>query len=167
MTELLCVSKNNKRIYYNSVNSHASTHFADTVGLRELAIEVLVERNIDNNSLDFDIDMGRIIGTTDVVETDDSDDIVYALRIKRTDQGYVPFVKSRSAQPSTYISISLVANTNGTYQLSSAYIGALDDPPFPQEPNATAYSKPYWGTHAFVWGSQEIILGSEIKSCPW
>jgi len=60
-----------------------------------------------------------------------------------------------------------VANTDETYQLSSVWIGTWDDPPFPQQPHATLESKPYWSTHAFVWGSQEIEPNSELKSCPW
>ncbi|HUD03281.1 MAG TPA: hypothetical protein VMR51_00595 [Patescibacteria group bacterium] len=167
MTELLCLSKNKKRIYYDSVNSHASTHFADTLGLRELVIEVLENRDLDNDNLEFDVDMGRPIGTSDVLETNESDEIVYAIRKNRSEQGYVPFTKSRSAQPSTNLSVALVANTDETYQLSSVWIGTWDDPPFPQQPHATLESKPYWSTHAFVWGSQEIEPNSELKSCPW
>ena len=167
MIELLCVSKNKKRIYYDSVSSHASTHFADTPNLRELVIEVLEIRDINTDNLEFDVDMGRTIGTSDVVETDDSDEIVYAFRKKRRDQGYVPFTKSRPAQPDSYVSISLLANPDDTYQLSSAWIGTWVDPPFPQQPNATADSVPYWSAHAFVWGSQEIEPNSEIKNCPW
>jgi hypothetical protein len=167
MIELLCLSKNKKRIYYDSVNSHASTHFADTPGLRERVIEVLESRDLGDDNLEFDLDVGRPIGTCDVVETNESDEIVYAFRKNRTEQGYVPFTKSRPAQASNYISIALVANMDETYQLSSAWIGTWDDPPFPQQPHATIKSKPYWSAHAFVWGSQEIEPGSVIESCPW
>jgi hypothetical protein len=167
MTELLCISKNGKHVYYDSINSHASTHFADTPQLRELVIEVLQTRILSNVNLEFDIDTGKVIGTCDVVETDNSDEIVYAFRKNRSEQGYVPFTKSRYAQPDSYLSVSLIANLDGTYQLSSAWIGKLNHPPFPQQPDAIAESKSYWSKHAFVWGSQQIEPNSEINNCPW
>lgn len=167
MNEVLCVSRNGKRVYYDSVNSHAATHFADTPQLKNLVVEVLQNRDIDNESLEFDLDMGKSIGTCDVVATDDSDEIVYALRKNRPEQGFVPFTKSRAAQPNSNISISLRADEDSTYQLSSAWIGTWDSPPFPQQPHATPDSKPYWSTHAFVWGSQEIEPNSAINNCPW
>lgn len=167
MNEILCVSRNGKQVYYNSMDSHAATHFADTPKLKELVVEVLRGRDINNDNLEVDLDMGRTIGTCDVVETDDSDEIVYAMRKNRSEQGFVPFTKSRDTQPSSYISIALIANLDGTYQISSAWIGTWDDPPFPQQPHATQESKSYWSRHAFVWGSQEIEPNSAINSCPW
>ncbi|MEJ0072564.1 MAG: hypothetical protein WDN27_00485 [Candidatus Saccharibacteria bacterium] len=165
--EFLCNSHNGKQVYYDPVHSNAATHFSDTPQLKALVIEVLENRDITRDTLQFDLDMGRIIGTTDVVETDKTDDIVYVLRKNRKKQGYVPFTKSRGAEESSYISISLVDEYGGTYSLSSAWIGAWDDPPFPQEPHATSDSKTYWGKHAFVWGSQEIIAGTETTKQPW
>jgi hypothetical protein len=167
MLELLCVSKNGKQIYYDAVNSHAATHFADTPHLKQLVVEVLQKRDINEKVLEFDIDMGKTIGTCDVIETDDTDEIIYALRKNRPEQGYVPFTKSRVAKPDSYISIALTTRLDNAYQLFSAWIGTWDDPPFPQQPHATAESKPYWSKHAFVWGSQEIELDSVISTCPW
>jgi hypothetical protein len=165
--ELLCRSRNGKHVYYNPINSHAATHFTDTPQLKELVIEVLKNRDLNDDNLEFDIDMGRVVGTTDVVEVDDADEIVYALRKNRAEQGYVPFTKSRKGQPDSFISIALVANQDGSCELSSAWIGVWDDPPFPQEPHAPPESKVYWSKHAFVWGSQEIEEGTETSDCPW
>ena len=165
--ELLCTSKDDKKIYVDSVSSHAATHFADAPQLKELVIEVLENRNIATNKLEFDYDMKRIIGTCDVIEASENDEIVYAIRKFRYDQGYVPFIKNREAQDDSNISISLIANPDGTYQLSSAWIGTWDDPPFPQQSNATPESPIYWKKHALVWGSQEIEAGSETSVCPW
>jgi hypothetical protein len=165
--ELLCTSKDGKQVYFDPIHSHAATHFADTPQLRELVIEVLKNRDIANNELEFGIDMGRTVGTCDVVDTDDSNDIVYVIRKSRPEQGYVPFVKTRKPQADSNISISLLSNRDGTFQLSSAWIGTWDDPPFPQQPHATPNSKIYWNTHAFVWGSQEIEPGTETETCPW
>jgi hypothetical protein len=165
--EHLCDSKNGEQIYYDPMHSHAVTHFKNAPQLKALVIEVLENRELDDTKTEFDIDMGRIIGTTNVVEVDRADEIVYAIRKNRKDQGYVPFTKSREAQPSSFLSISLVAQQDGSYELSSAWVGSWDDPPFPQEPHATQKSKDYWNKHAFVWGSHEIEPGTERTARPW
>lgn len=165
--ELLCTSKNDIKIYWDPKNSHASTHFADTPNLQNLVVEVFKTHDLEDNNLEFDIDMGRVVGTCDVIEVDDNDNIVYAYRKNRIEQGYVPFVKSRKANDDTYVSIAIVKNTDELYVLSSAWIGKWDDPPFPQQTHATAESISYWNSHAFVWESQEIEDNSVITQRPW
>lgn len=167
MVELLCITKNKMKVFYDNINSHASTHFADTPNLRELVIEVLSSSNIHEDDLSLDVDMKRIIGTTDVVAIESTDKIVYAIRKNRPEQGYVPFVKFRLGQPDSHISIALMKGRNSSFDLSSAWIGTWDDPPFPQEPHATLESRKYWDTHAFIWGSQDIESGTEILKKPW
>jgi hypothetical protein len=98
---------------------------------------------------------------------EEKDDIVYALRKNRQEQGYVPFTKSRKAQLNSHVSMHLNKIDSDNYELASAWIGEMDSPPFPEDPNATADSSEYWSKHAFVWGSQEIISGSEQIVCPW
>lgn len=165
--ELLCTSKDGKKIYFDTINSHAATHFADTPQLKDLVIEVLKDRDITSSDLQFDVNLGHTIGTCDVVDIAKSDEIVYAIRSKRPEQGYVPFVKNREAQDDSHLSISLVANHDDTYQLLSTWIGTLDSPPFPQQPTATPQSLQYWSEHAFVWGSQKIEPGTATSLCPW
>ena len=163
----LCTSQNGKRVYYEPLDSHASTHFADTPGLKELVIELLENKNIEGERLGFDVDMGRIVGTTDVVEVDDTDELVYAVRTKRFEQGLVPWVKSRPAQPCPFVSVALCSEPDGSYTLLSAWVGTWEDTPFPQEPHAPPESKDYWSKYAFVWGSQPIEPGTETSIRPW
>ena len=166
--ELLCVSKDGKRVYFDPFNSHTATHFADTPGLKELAVEALENREIATGPLWFGVNMERIVGTTDVVEVDDSDEIVWAIRTQRFEQGLVPWVKSRSAEPCQYVTVTLRPLTSETYEATSAYIGTIgDDQPFPQEPHATPESISYWTKYAFVWGSQPIEPGTVTNVCPW
>ena len=165
--EILCKSANNKTIVYDSVNSHTATHFHDASGLREVVKEYLSKVNLDGEIIAKDIDMGKTIGKSDVVETNESDEIIYAMRKNREDQGYVPFTKSRPAQPSSMLSLHLMRKDEITYELSSAWIGEYDSPMFPQMDTATEESIPYWSSHAFVWGNQEIIPGTERSDCPW
>ena len=164
----LCKSQNSKAIYYDPVDSHVATHFDDTPGLKELAIEILTQKALEADAVNFDIDMGRIVGTTDVVLVDDSDEIVYAVRKNRNDDEYVPFTKSRPAEPCSFVSVSLQIRPDGdSYELLSSWIGTWVDPPFPGTKDETPESKPYWTKHAFVWGSQQIKPGTETSTCPW
>ena len=165
--ELLCKSANSKQVVFDPVNSHTATHFKDAPGLKELAKELLSDMNLEGDLIAKDVDMGKIVGNSDVVEIDDTDVIVFAMRKNREDQGYVPFTKSRPSQPCSLVSIHLIKKDEDTYELSSVWIGQYESPMFPQMSNATADSIPYWSQHAFVWGSQEIIAGSERNDCPW
>lgn len=164
---LLCLSKNGKRIVYDPVDSHTATHFNDAPTLRAIAEQLLSSMSLKDDLIAKDIDMGKVVGNSDVVEVDEKDEIIYAMRRNREDQGYVPFTKSQSTQPSTKISIYLVKKDSDTYELSSIWIGEYESPMFPQMSNATADSVPYWKKHAFVWGSQEVIPGSILEECPW
>lgn len=165
--QLLCVSKNDKRVVFDSIASHTATHFKDAPRLQALAAGLLKDMSIGGDLIARDIDMGKIVGDSDVVEIDDTDEVVYAMRKNREDQGYVPFTKSRSSEPSRMISVYLVRRTPDEYELLSAWIGEYESPMFPQMVNATSESIPYWSKHAFVWGSQEIIPGTEKSECPW
>lgn len=106
--ELLCVSANGKRIVFDPVNSHTATHFKDAPTLKAVAEGLLSKMTLEDDLIAKDVDMGKVIGTSDVVETDDSDEIIYAMRKNREDQGHVPFTKSRSSQPSTLVSIYII-----------------------------------------------------------
>lgn len=71
------------------------------------------------------MDMGRIIGTHDVVEVDNTDEVIYGVRKNRHDDGLVPFTKSRSAEPCRYVALQLVPQKDDTYELSSAGLAPL------------------------------------------
>ena len=163
----LCSSANGKRIVYDAVGSHTATHFDDTPGLCELAVGILTGRDLHGPIVALDIDMGAPVGTSDVVEVDDSDTIVYAVRFRREDQGRVPFTKSRQAEPSSHVSVYLIEKDSDTYELASAWIGELESPPFPEMADAIPESKIYWSKHAFVWGSQKVIPETIVEHCPW
>src|SRR5688572_23431286 len=93
----LCISANGKRIVFDPVNSHTATHFNDAPALRATAEKLLSRMPLEGDLIAKDVDMGKVIGNSDVVETDETDDIVFAMRKNREDQGYVPFTKSQSS----------------------------------------------------------------------
>ena len=164
----LCVSRNRKRVTYDPVDSHTATHFDDTLGLKALVIEAVEGLEL-NGELGTEIDMGRIVGTSDVVDVDDSDEVVYGIRRNRDREGHAPFVKGRTGDPCPYVALHLVPQADGSYILSSTWIGTFsgDDEPFPNAPEATERSKDFWNKRAFVYGSQEIQPGTETAVRPW
>lgn len=165
--EQLCMSANHKLIMFDPIHSHTATHFNDSPGLRDIVINIISKEKLTEPVIAKDIDMGKNIGDSDVVEIDESDDLIYAMRKNRENQGYIPLTKSRTSQPSRLVSIYLVRKNKSTYELLSTWIGKYDSPPFPQMDNASDESIPYWNKHAFVWGNQETIPGTEIFNCPW
>ena len=165
--EYLCKSANGKRIVFDSVSSHTASHFADAPDLRALVTDILSREKLVGSIVAHDVDSGRVIGLSDVVAIGEDDEIVYAMRKNHAEQGYVPFTKSQESQPSSLVSFYLVKRDDSTYELASAWIGAYETPDFPQMESATKDSVSYWHKHAFAWGSQAIIPGTELSDCPW
>lgn len=165
MLEFLATSANGIKVYYDPLDSHAATHFADAPGLKELAQEVTAKTNLLSDVLIFDTDMGRTVGNTDEVANDEGDEIIFAKRKNRT--VYTSFNKSKSPQPCSVVSTAFKKQTDGSYELTSAWIGTANSPSFPGEPDETPESKPYWLAHSLAWGSQEIQSGTETTISPW
>jgi len=165
----LGVSKNDVKVKYDQVNPHSATHFEGSPKLKDLVIQAISRINLNGQEIKTYIDMGRVVGTIDVVKVDDSDDIVYGIRKNCAEDGLVPFTKSRAGKPCPYVAMHLVPQSNKSYTLSSAWIGIFgdDDEPFPQSPNMNDRSVDFWNKHAFIYGSQEIISGTETSSRPW
>lgn len=168
MQKLLGTSKNGVQVTYDPVHSHAATHLEDTPQLEGLVAEIVADLDMNGQTVAKHIDMGRVVGTCDVVATDETDEIVYGVRKNRADDGLVLFTKTRAAEPCQYVTVQLVPQHNNTYELTSAWIGTFDDDePFPGSKKANNQSVAYWRVHAFVYGSQEIIAGTETTARPW
>jgi hypothetical protein len=169
--EFLATSRNGVKVYYDPVESHAATHIADTPQLKSLAIEVIGKTDIQGEVMEFETDMGRVVGNTDGVVNEPSDIIVYAKRKNRDE--YTPFNKSKSSQPSRFVTLALKRQPNGNYELLSAFVSPGDtlagepSPPFPGQPNEAPNSREYWTKHSLAWGTQEIQEGTETSVCPW
>ncbi|MEK7639150.1 MAG: hypothetical protein AAB388_03255 [Patescibacteria group bacterium] len=166
MTEeiFLAKTKNGFNVVYDSEHSHAATHFASTPSLLGLVKEALQMTDVSAQNIRFEVDMGQIVGETDLVETTSADEIVYALRPFR--DRYSRFVKDRRPEPTTYITIELKKQEDGTYLLYTAYIGRLV-PSFPGGNVMPEKSREFWSHHALVWGRQGIVPGTETTECPW
>lgn len=167
-TTFLCTAADGKSVYYDDTHSHVATHFEDEPKLKDLVVEALTTHKPTGTGETFPmvVDFHKPIGVTVVVAIDSADKMVYAIRKNRTEDGYAPFTKSRPPQPCSTVAIWL-ARQKDRYELVSAWIGDVDYMPFPQHPDATAESKAYWRTHAFVWGSQTVEPDTVTTVCPW
>lgn len=168
MQKLLCKSKNGVRVTYDPLHSHAATHLEDTPQLTSLVTEVVGSMDLTGQTVAQHIDMGRVVGTSDVVAVSETDEIVYGVRKNRDDDGLVPFTKTREPEPCRYVAVQLVPQDDGTYELASAWIGTFDDDdePFPQSPNATERSILYWRHWAFVWVVKKLYPGPQRRFAP-
>jgi hypothetical protein len=166
--EFIARSQNGIDVVYDPVHSHATTHLDDTPQLMSLVQEVVGDMALKDEVIATHVDMGRVVGTCDVINVGRNDDIVYGVRKNRDDDGYVPFVKNREGDPCQFVTVQLHRLSEGSYELASCWIGTFDDDePFPQSANATEQSKDFWSKHAFVWGSQEIQIDKLREDCPW
>ncbi len=167
--EFLCKSANGRAVYFDNAHSHAAAHFDDTPGLRQMVVEALGTMSLDAKDIGTQVDLGRVVGLCDVVTTNESDEVVYGIRRNRQDDGLVPFVKNRRGDPSTSVALHVIEQPDGTYKLSSAWFGVYDgdDEPFPESRDATGRSVEFWNRHAFVYGSQAMMPGTETSAKPW
>lgn len=104
--------------------------------------------------MQFHIDFGRTVGTSDSVENSPGDEIVYTKRLNRNE--YAAFNKTKSAQPSSIVTVALEMQEDGTCELVSAWVGPSDSPSFPGTERETTESKEFWAKHALAWGDQEV-----------
>lgn len=162
--QFIARSKNGIDVTYDPVHSHASTHFQDTPQILPYVKHILENTNLSGDGMGLDVDTGTILGLSDCVQTDSSDEVVYAIRKNR--DRHMRFTKSGKAEPSSRIAILLMRLEDGGYDLFSAWLGA-QTPPTPNSPYANEQSRPFWAKHALVWGNQEIRAGTETSICPW
>jgi|SRR5665213_2729465 len=169
MQKLIATSRNGIHVTYDPVHSHAATHLEDTPQLKELVKEVMSNLDLNGQEVAQHYNMRRVVGTCDVVTVGHIDKVVYGIRKNRENDGLVPFVKNRRGDDCPYVALHLIPQTDNTYVLSSAWIGTFgeDDEPFPMSKDAHERSVDFWNKHAFVYGSQEIVAGTETTICPW
>lgn len=163
MKELFATSKNGISVYLDTEQSHASTHLAHNPALADFAREVLSGLDITEDIVRVEQDMGKVIGTTDLLETDENDEIVYALRPLRST--YSRFVKNKKPISTRWVTVD-VRKREGDYFLYTTFIGRLT-PSFPGGDYLLEQSEVFWSNHALAWGNQEVIPETETTECPW
>lgn len=164
MKELLGTTKDGARVYLDSEKSHAITHFAHHPKLRAVVEQIIPTLESGPEIVRIEHDAGEIIGTTDLVETNENDEIVYAMRPRRT--VYSRFAKGKTPAPTSWITFALHRTGKSEYTIYTAFIGR-NTPSFPGGDYLPEQSREFWSKHALVWGSQEVVPGTETLECPW
>lgn len=166
MSELTVIgqSKNGCYVVVDLESSHAATHFNDSPKLFDAVKKAITLIELDKEKIRVEIDTGEYVGMSDLVETNQSDEIIYALRPYR--DRYSRFVKNRVAEGTSWVVLSFERLSERQYKLHTAFVGRLT-PSFPGGDFMPEKSKEFWSNHALVWGNQEIVSGSETDVCPW
>lgn len=154
--EYLATSKNGRVVYIDYGNTNVTFHIRETSNLLELVKEVIKQADILGEKVVFETDMGRVVGTTTLVETTGRDEIIYAKRKERN--VYSRFVKHREAVPSQYIVVALNFIA-GEYFLWTAWCGRLLPGDY-YDPSDRLKSDGFYQTHAQVYDESLIQLNT-------
>lgn len=161
---MLDESHTNYTVYVNLISSPAGNYLSRRPHVIGLIKELLTSHTLHGEHVVIEQDMGRDIGTTDIVATSEKDVIYYAQPVKSAI--YSRFAKNRYAQTSTTLTVIAQQDSDGNYEVQNAWIGN-NFPAFPGDTNETADSKAYWQTHALVQNSQLIQSKTITKTCPY
>lgn len=157
-------SANDHQVYTNIINSAAGRCFSRQPHLVSLAKGMVESLELTDSTIRVTHDLGRTIGNTNIVATRDKDQIFYAQRHKQSD--ILRFVKNRSMEPSSELSIILHMDSDGNYELTDAWIGPAC-PAFPGSAEQSDDSRMYWQTHALTADSESISSQSITSVCPY
>lgn len=151
-------------IYVNSISSPAGHYLSRRPYIYAVVKELLSVHKLQGARIVIEQDMGRRIGTTDIVSTTDKDTIYYAQPLKS--EVFSRFAKNRYPKVSSLLTVIVERDDDGNYEVSDIWIGG-NHPAFPGDRFATADSKVYWQTHALVQDAQVIQSKTLTKMCPY
>lgn len=151
-------------VYVNLISSSAGNYLSRRPYLITLIKELLSAKPLRGERIVIEQDMGRHIGTTDVVSTTDKDTIYYAQPLKSN--VFSRFAKNRYPQISSMLTVVVERDTDGNYEVNDTWIGSTH-PAFPGDKRETSESKKYWQTHALVQDAQVIQSKSLTRMCPY
>lgn len=147
-----------------AVYDRPNTHLHDGVQ----AILPFVLSSLTSNRRQFftaTAHLNKIVGHTDCVKTDESDDVVWAQRVGRS--GMTRFVKNRKPEPCSAVTVILKRDSRAPYYiLITAFIGGAAEPE-PWDPRATPKATVFWSSNALIWGTSEVVPGTETHISPW
>jgi hypothetical protein len=161
---ILDESNNSYCIYVNLISSPAGRYLSRRPHMIALIKELLANNKLHGERIVIEQDMGRNIGTTDVVLTNDKDTIYYAQALKSG--VYSRIARNRYPQTSNTLTVIAMRDAEGNYEVSDTWIGD-NHPAFPGDELETDESKNYWQTHAIVQDAQTIQSRSITKTCPY
>ncbi len=151
-------------IYINLISSSAGRYLSRRPQVITVIRELLANNQLQGKRVVIEKDMGRNIGTTDIISTSDEDTIYYAQPLKS--EVYARFAKNRYPQASSVLTVVAELDADGNYEISDAWVGN-HYPAFPGDKRANAKSMEYWKTHALVQDAQVVRSKSVTKTCPY
>lgn len=152
----LGTTADNKTVLLDYENTNIEYHLLETPNLIELVQEALPYLVLDDgDQAVLERDMGRTVGTTNLVDTTDGDEIVYAKRIGR--EKYSRFAKNRELTPCRSI-VVVIRRRGEMYYLWTAMCGMLLPPEAYKE--ESLFNK----THALVYDEALIQLNTLTES---
>lgn len=163
MKEFVTHSRNQLPVYIDHGATKVALHIQEAPLLLELVKEVVAGSDLSGDNVALERDMGRIVGETTLVETSDTDEIVYAKRLQR--DKYTRFVMNKVAQPTSYLTVILHEADDG-YNLWSAWCGRLV-PTSPGGEDEMPKSQGFWRNHALVFDDAIIQADTITAVCPW
>lgn len=152
------ISADGEFVFLDWLNTNVEYHLLETPNLVDLVREVLPTIKLTGETqVVVERDLGRIVGTTNLVETTDEDEIVYAKRIGRS--AYSRFAKNREPIPCRFVVVVLRKGDSG-YYLWTAMCAKL----LPKE--AWIEDSPFNRTHAMAFDESLIQMDTLAKSRP-
>nr|WP_315232353.1 hypothetical protein [uncultured Flavobacterium sp.] len=120
--------------------------------------------NDNENFIELEYEFPFIIGLSECVGTDETDQIIYAKRINRN--GHTRFVLNRKPENCKIIFAAFKRSVDKTYIILTVFIGKkAGKEPFDQK--STDDDLQFWKNHALIYKKENIIECSEVSECPW
>lgn len=151
-------------VYVNLILSPAGHYLSRRPYVINLIKEILASQKLRGPRIVVEKNMGRKIGTTDIVATSTTDNIYYAQPVKS--HTFSRFAKNRYPQQSEILTVIFQRDDDGNYEASDTWIGS-NCPAFPGDTYETEESKTFWQTHALVHDAQNIQSKSITKDWPY
>lgn len=151
---LIGKTKNGKDVFAINADSHMAAHAAVTDEMMAEAIK-LIDYQAPFQMVT--VDLGRIIGTDNCVETTDSDDVKMMYRKGR--DGKTPIVFGREAEETTSLTVGICTDEDSLETIFTAFTGKIapKEPWDPRiNPEEKAESENFWKHHALVYDESAI-----------
>lgn len=161
---VIATSANGKEVYVYLIQTPAATQISRQPHLATLIKEVVEQLNLTTPQISIEQDMGRAIGYGELLQTTDKDTVFYAKQPKS--DLYTRFVKNKKSNATSFLSIVLIEDDSGSYELRDVWIGKAF-PPLPGDKKETDQSKAYWENHAVAYNGQPLLASTQTKDCPY
>src|SRR5579863_1711503 len=138
---LIAESDQTYEVYINLISSSAGRYLSRRPYVIGLIKELISSQKLKGSRVVIEQDMGRHIGTTDIVQTSFNDAIYYAQPLKS--KVFSRFAKNRYPQQSNALTVIVQRDSDGNYEVCDTWIGP-SCPAFPGDEYETRESKLYW-----------------------